>query len=383
MKKIGIITLVRVNNYGAELQAFATQHALQIMGYDAEIIDYLYFINPRHKKTKGSKPNFVMPLRLRVIVALYPWLQWYKKFKQDKDTLKLREERFNSFHKENTRFSKEYRTAESLRSSQMDYDVYVAGSDQVWNPNNYTSLDPYFLKFAPQEKTKISYASSFGVGVLPEHTRSYYKDALNSLNAVSVREENAVQLVEDVAGVKAQWVLDPTLLLTGAEWGKYSKAVNGLPDKFVLIYEVTPCGYVKQLAQKVADEIGCKVVRITCDAARQESDDEVINIMDAGPAEFIWLFGKATMVVTNSFHGTAFSLNLQKDFYVVTPKRKKNNSRQKSLLRLVGLEERLLVEGAPMPAKERFGVDYSTVNPLLAKAREKSINYLKGAINGK
>ena len=69
------------------------------------------------------------------------WQQEIDKFKQDKDTLKLREERFNSFHKENTRFSKEYRTAESLRSSQMDYDVYVAGSDQVWNPNNYTSLD--------------------------------------------------------------------------------------------------------------------------------------------------------------------------------------------------------------------------------------------------
>ena len=382
MKKIGIITLVRVNNYGAELQAFATQHALQQMGYDAEIIDYLYFINPRHKKTKGSKPNFKMPMKLRLIVTLYPWLQWYKKFKQDKDTLKLREERFNSFHKENTRFYKEYRTAESLRSSQMDYDVYVAGSDQVWNPNNYTSLDPYFLKFAPQGKTKISYASSFGVGVLPEHTRSYYKDALKDSNAISVREENAVQLVEDVAGVKAQWVLDPTLLLTGEEWIKYGKVVEGIPDTFVLIYEVTPCAYVKQLALKVAKDLGCKVVRINCDASRQEADDEVLNIMAAGPAEFIWLFSQASMVVTNSFHGTAFSLNMQKDFFVVTPERKQNNSRQKSLLRLLNQENRLIVEGAPIPAKDKFSVNYSTVNPLLAEAREKSINFLKGAIDG-
>lgn len=382
MGKIGIITLVRVNNYGAELQAFATQHALQLMGYDAEIIDYLYFINPRHKKTKGSAPSFATPFKLKVIAALYPWLQRYKRLKQDKTILRSRDNRFESFHKENTKFSKEYRTAESLAAAKMDYDVYIVGSDQVWNPNNYTSLDPYFLKFVPQDKIRISYASSFGVSALPEHTRSYYQEALGSLNAVSVREENAVQLVEDVAGVNAQWVLDPTLLLTGEEWKKYGKDVEGLPDKYVLIYEVTPCAYVKQLAQKVAEELGCRVVRITCDASRQESDEEVINIMDAGPAEFVWLFNKASMVVTNSFHGTAFSLNMQKDFFVVTPERKKNNSRQKSLLRLVGMEDRLLVEGAPMPGKDKFSVDFSTVNPLLTEAREKSINYLKGAIDG-
>lgn len=382
MKKIGIVTLFKVNNYGAELQAFATQHALQLMGYDAEIIDYLYFINPHHKKTKGSRPNFAMPFKLKVVVALYPWLQRYKRLKQDKNILKRKDNSFDTFHKENTRFSKEYRTAESLATAKMDYDVYIVGSDQVWNPNNFTSLDPYFLKFAPQNKKRISYASSFGVSTLPEHTRTYYQEALRGLNAVSVREENAVQLVKDVAGVEAQWVLDPTLLLTGEEWKKYGKSVEGIPDRFVLIYEVTPCAYVKQLAMKVAEELGCKVVRITCDASRQENDNEIINIMDAGPAEFVWLFSKATMVVTNSFHGTAFSLNMQKDFFVVTPERKKNNSRQKSLLRLVGQEDRLLVEGAPVPSKERFCVDYSTVNPLLAEAREKSINYLKGSIDG-
>ena len=382
MKKIGIITLVRVNNFGAELQAFATQHALQLMGHDSEIIDYHYFTHPLHKKTKGSKPSFSMPLKLKVIVALYPWYQRFKRLKQCKAILKRREDCFESFHKENTKFSKEYRTAESLETAGMDYDAFVVGSDQVWNPNNYTSLDPYFLKFAPQNKRRISYASSFGVSVLPEHSRPYYREALRGLNAVGVREENAIQLVDDVAGVKAQWVIDPTLLLTGDEWIKYGKAVEVVPENFVLIYEVTPCSYVKKLAQKIAADMDYKVVRINGDALRQEADAEVLNVMAAGPAEFIWLFNKAKIIVTNSFHGTAFSLNLQKDFFVVTPKRKKNNSRQKSLLRLVTQEDRLLVEGSPMPEKDKFRVDYSTVNPLLAEAREKSINYLKGAIDG-
>lgn len=382
MKRIGIITLVNVNNYGAELQAFATQYSLQQMGYDAEIIDYPYFINSRHKKTKGAKPKFKMPLKLKLIVMLYPLLQWYKKIKQDKSIRQKREDNFKSFHSQNTKFSCEYRTAESLVSCRTDYDMFVVGSDQVWNPNNYTSLDPYFLKFAPKGKRKISYASSFGVAVLPEHTRDYYREALRGLDAVSVREENAVQLVEEISGVKAQWVLDPTLLLSGIEWKQYGKEISGLPENFVLIYEVTPCDYVKHLALSIAEDLGCKVVRINCDANRCESDDEVINVLDAGPAEFVWLFSQAKMVVTNSFHGTAFSLNMQKDFFVVSPERKKNNSRQRSLLRMVNLEHRLIVEGAQMPKKESFSVDFAVVNPLLEAARDKSKNYLINAING-
>lgn len=382
MKRIGIITLVNVNNYGAELQAFATQYSLQKMGFDAEIIDYPYFINSRHKKTKGSKPKFKMPLKLKLIVMLYPLLQWYKKIKQDKSIRLRREENFKSFHNRNTKFSCEYQTAESLVSSKDDYDVFVVGSDQVWNPNNYTSLDPYFLKFVPDGKRKISYASSFGVGVLPEHTRNYYKEALRRLDAISVREENAVQLVKEISGVEAQWVLDPTLLLSGDEWKQYSKEITGLPENFVLIYEVTPCDYVKHLALSVAEELGCQVVRINCDANRCENDDEVINVLDAGPAEFVWLFSQAKIVVTNSFHGTAFSLNMQKDFFVVSPERKQNNSRQKSLLRLVNMEDRLIVEGSQMPKQDFFIIDYTKVNPLLEVAREESKNYLINAIYG-
>lgn len=382
MKRIGIITLVNVNNYGAELQAFATQHSLQKMGFDAEIIDYPYFINSRHKKTKGSKPKFKMPLKLKLIVMLHPLLQWYKTIKQDKSIRQRREENFKSFHDRNTKFSCEYRTAESLVSCKTDYDMFVVGSDQVWNPNNYTSLDPYFLKFAPKGKRKISYASSFGVGVLPEHTRDYYKEALRGLDAISVREENAVQMVEEISNMKAQWVLDPTLLLSGTEWKRYEKALKGMPENFVLIYEVTPCEYVKNLAMNVAEQLGYRVVRINCDSIRCENDDEIINVLDAGPAEFIWLFSQAKMVVTNSFHGAAFSLNMQKDFFVVSPERKKNNSRQKSLLRMVNLEHRMIVEGAHMPKKESFSIDYAVVNSLLEAARDKSKNYLINAING-
>lgn len=381
-KRVGIITIVKVNNYGAELQAFATQKALQYLGYEAEIIDYLFYKNPRHKATKKSAPVFRLSFKIKLAEWLYPKLSFVRRVLQHNTADGIRRQKFGQFHKDNTHFSNEYPTIESLYEANMNYDAYIAGSDQVWNPNNYTSLDPYFLKFAPKDKRRISYASSFGVSELPEQTKAYYREALLGLNAVGVREENAVQLVEDVAGVKAEWVLDPTLLLEGKEWMKYAKEVDGIPEKFVLLYEITPCPYIKLLALHVAKEIDSNVVRINREAVREESDDEVVNVMDAGPAEFLWLFAHAEAVVTNSFHGTAFSLIMQKDFFVVTPARKQNNSRQKSLLRLVGLEDRQILEGASMPDREVISINYDRSRVLLAEAREKSKNYLKKAIDG-
>lgn len=382
-KKVGIITIVKVNNYGAELQAFATQKALQQMGYDAEIIDYLFYKNPRHKATRKSKPFFDLPFKKRLAEWLYPKITYVRRKLQRNEDDEIRRLRFEHFHLENTRFSKEYRTIESLYAEKMDYDAYIVGSDQVWNPNNYTSLDPYFLKFAPKDKVRLSYASSIGLSSLPEDTKAYYRDAFNGLDAISVREENATKIVEEVSGKQAKWVLDPTLLLNKTEWLQFATKVEGMPEHYVLIYEITPCAYVKKLARYIAEETGCKVVRINREAVREESDDEVVNVMYAGPAEFLWLFAHASAVVTNSFHGTAFSLNMNKYFYVVTPARKQNNSRQKSLLKLVDLEDRLLVEDSPMPALEKFHVDYHRVNILLDAEREKSKNFLKTAIDGK
>lgn len=376
MRKIGIITIVRVNNYGAELQAYATQKVLRDLGYEAEIIDYLFYKHPRHIVTKGSKPLFKNSFKKKITEFLYPRISKYKILFQGNGIDLQRKQRFEAFHTENTCFSKEYRCIEDLNTAVLDYDAYIVGSDQVWNPGNYTSLDPYFLKFAPKGKRRISYASSFGVSSLPAETLDYYKQSLGELDFISVREENAVKIVKDVSGRDAQWVLDPTLLLDADSWRKVAKYPEGLPQRYVLLYELTPCADLKRHALQIASDKGCKVVRITKDANRVESDDEVINIMDAGPAEFVGLFDKAEFVLTNSFHGTAFSINLNKDFYVVIPTRKENNSRQQSLLNLMNLGNRLLHEGANLPDSTAMTIDYSEANNILEMQRKQSINFL-------
>ena len=382
-KKVGIITLVKVGNYGAELQAFALQRALNTMGFDAEIIDYPYFTNPRHKVVKESRPSFELSYKSRFIHILFPLYSHLKKFLCNLRVLRVRKDRFDSFHKKNTRFSIEYRSIIDLFSANMDYDIYVVGSDQVWNPNNYTSLDPYFLKFAPKEARKISYASSFGVSFLPEESKDYFSCALKGLDAVSVREENAVRLVEEVSGIKAECVLDPSFLLSKDDWNQIAHHINGIPDKYVLLYEVTPCPYLYSLAAFIARQNDFKIVKIERDASYSWRKGDYVSIKDAGPAEFVWAFAHASFVVTNSFHGIAFSLIMNKDFFVVTPRRKQNNSRQVSLLNRFGLENRLIVENASLENINGIkSINYSLVSRIMEEQKVKSINFLNTSMNG-
>lgn len=380
--KIGIITLYNVFNFGAELQAYATQKKIEMMGYEAELIDYPFYKDKRYVSTPKSKPVFQFSYKDRLIEWIYPKAMKFKAILHYSNAIKKRANKFSGFHKEFSCLSKEYRTAESLYSEDLGYDVYMVGSDQVWNPTNYTSLDPYFLKFAPIGKKRISYASSIGLSEIPAYAKEYYKLAWQTFDAISVREENAANIVQEISGKPATCVLDPTLLLNAIEWHRVGKKVEGIEKDYLLLYEITPCPYIKNLAKHIANEKGLQIVRINKDTIRKEKDSEILNILDAGPSEFIWLFENACFVVTNSFHGTAFSINMNKDFYVVAPERKKNNSRQQSILRLFGLTDRLVPEHSEFPDVSKFGIDYSSVNALLESERLKSMEFLKNAIDG-
>lgn len=378
-KKIGIVTILKVNNYGAELQAYATQKVLQLMGYDAEIIDYLFYKNPRHKRTRMSRPTARMSLKKHLEECLFPIIANWKtrRFRKAQNE---RNAKFEEFHRENTRMSVCYDTFDKLKSAKLNYDVIMTGSDQVWNPGIYSSLDPYLLRFGDEKMKRMAYAASFGVSQVPDDLRNYYNEALNRYSAIGVREDNAVNLVRSLSGKEATLVLDPTLLLDKEQWMKVAKPVEGLPDNpFVLIYELSDIPYIKQVAMYISEKTGLPIVRICKNASPEDKESKIMNIIDAGPAEFLYLFDKAEYVVTNSFHGTAFSVNFGKQFYTVIPLGKSNNSRQKSILKLMGCEDRMLTEGREMPAIERLDTDRILVR--LKEERQKSINFLKNAID--
>ena len=380
MSKIGIITILRVNNYGAELQAYATQAILNKLGYNAEIIDYLFYKNPLHKKTKASKPSFNHSLKKRLSEKLYPIIARLKA-KTSTESNMNREKRFDKFHTENTRMSPTYSTMDELYAAQNDYDVYMVGSDQVWNPGIYSSLLPYMLTFAPEGKKKIAYASSFGVSEIPQAQQWLYKKYLPKFSSIGVREKNAVEIVKELGGKDATWVLDPTLLLNKEDWLKVASSAYENKNNYILLYELTPCPYILELAKYFKEKKGMEIVRICKNTAVEDNDSSIENIIDAGPADFLRLFANAGMVITNSFHGTAFSINFGKEFYTITPARKHNNSRQRSILELFKLQDRLIAENTPIENISMWTIDYVTVSEILVNERKKSIEFLTNAID--
>lgn len=380
MKRIGIITIVKVNNYGAELQTLALQRKLSLMGYDSEIIDYLFYKNLLHKREKISRPFFSYPLKNRIKEWLLPIYENIKIIPYRKE-YNIRKNGFSSFHVRNTKFSPVcYKSYSELYNNPPIYDVYCVGSDQVWNPRCYTNLNPYFLTFAPKDAKKISYASSFGVKTLPENAKKQYCELLQNLDYISVREENGVQLVKDVSGKDAINVADPTLLLTKDEWkpiAKYDKVPN---EKYILLYVLKDSEYIKNIAIELSRKTGLKVVRICKGAFKQDKkSDNILNITDAAPDDFLGLIDKAEMVLTNSFHGTVFSILFEKDFYTIIKRGVENNSRQFSLLKTLDID-RIKYEDESFI--ESSSIDWTKVNKNLTEFRQKSVDYLNEAING-
>lgn len=383
MKKIGIITILKCNNFGAELQAYATQKKLNLMGYDAEIIDMLYYKHPDFKKTKLSKPFVEQTMKERVTEfvkfsilnpIIYSVIQVFSK------NMRVRNRKFDEFHRVNTKMSNTYRSIDSLYGGGKEYDAYIVGSDQVWNPGTGMNIEPYFLTFAPEGKKRVAYASSFGVTSIPAQYTDKFKKLLNGLDLISVREVAGVKIVEEVAQRKAELVLDPTLLLNKEEWKECSSGYNPNSEGYVLIYEVHPSEKIQQLALEYAQKNNLPVYRVGVRGLFNWETKGITNLVDIGPADFVSLFENANIVFTNSFHGTAFSVNLGKNFYTVLSKAGKKNSRMTSLLSIMGLDSRIIYqEDDEKISYEKY--DVSKVQELLKAEREKSVNYLRTALN--
>jgi hypothetical protein len=378
IKKIGIITILHVNNYGAELQAFALQHKLNLLGYDAEIINYLFYKNPNLKPTNKSQPFIKLGTKEKLKEFLYPYFKQVKSLPYLKQK-RERDAKFEDFHNKYTKQSSIINKFDKLYASEFDYDVFIVGSDQVWNPNTNTNIEPYFLTFAPENKLKLAYASSFGVNQISDTYKEKYKGLLNNLDNIGVREKTGVAIVKEITGKNATWVLDPTFLLKKEEWVDFAEEVK-IDKPYLLMYILTDSDYISNLADKIAKEKGLQIVRICKNAFVEDKSENVINIIDAGPKEYLGLFAKASFVITTSFHGTCFSVNFNIPFYTVLKKNKSNNSRQIDLLEYLGIGERIVFVDNKLEDIRNLDIEYISVNEKLEIKREISLNYLKESL---
>lgn len=357
--KIGIITFHRPLNYGAILQTYALVKKINDINYDAEIIDYR---NSCHEKVLNNM-NFktASGIKARIKSLIFAKINKNKKYK------------FQQFTNNNIKISKIIYDQKNVNESNKEYDFFITGSDQVWNLNLTNGDYTYFLNFVKSDINKISYASSFGYSKIPEKYKQETARSLNNYKKISVREQQAANIINDLLNKDVDVVLDPTLLLTKKEWLKISKKVTfRVPEKYILLYAVSPTKEDFEMAKKFSKIVKMKIILINYN---MKYIFGMKNCFDMGPEEFIWLIENASYVLTNSFHGTAFSINFNKEFYVRLSKKENNgNSRIENIINLTKLNNRYLDENCIIN-KEK--INWKEVNKIINEERNRSIKFLK------
>ena len=336
MKKVGIVTIHNSPNYGACLQSFALYEYIREQGVDCEIIDVHRPVNRDYiyeKQYSSFRNNpFTLKKRLRNFVRALLG-------RKSKLFLSaLSEERFNSFNS-NIRCSRPYCRLSDLKKNPPIYDLYISGSDQLWNPSQPYCLEPYFLTFAPKNSIKISYATSIGITELSELEKLKFKEWLSTYNAISVREQQAKILLESFINKKVITVADPTFLLDVEKW-KTIAVYPKLKEKYIAVFILSYRPELVQYAIKLSKESGYKLVLMK---QHMPFSEDYILENDFGPKEFLGYLGNASLVITDSFHCSVFSLLMgAENFYSYIHPGNKRGSRITDLLKTFRLEDHLL-----------------------------------------
>lgn len=387
MKKIGIITLHGYFNYGNKLQNYASQEVLKSLGCDSISIRYKVHKKQsvkssfwdRIKKANLNKIIKFFYYQLKKIVKLRKKLYLTNKEKKSILLTKKRLQRFKEFSKININES-EYILSDIdiLNYFHEQFDYLIVGSDQVWNPGSAVLPDIYFLTFAPQEK-RIAYSASFGISELPKVCVEQYKDKLSKFEHVSVREDEGAKIIHDLIGREVKVVIDPTLMLDKDRWLKISTESKYKPNRpYILMY------FLGDVSNEVIKLVNSLCREYDLESVFLENKNE--NIKDeerytTDPGEFLDYVNSADLVLTDSFHGSVFSILFEKPFIVFDRKSKGASmiSRIDTLLNKFELQDRKWEN--VKNTKNIFDVSFSHVPNILNYERTKAINYLKSSLN--
>jgi len=372
MKKVGIITYHYYYNYGTMLQAFALQNYIQKQNNNCELIDY------RVAEKKITKLNLLLIRLKRVfhylnnLKKVYRYTVFRKKINQKHIFFKQFAEKYFNLTEQS------YMYYCDLINNKPIKDIYIVGSDQTWSPK--IGLNPaFFLEFAPKNSIKASYAPSIGVTKFDEISKEAISKYLNKFNFISCRETIGSQLLQQFTEKPIYTVLDPTFLLTADDWGKFS--VNPIIKKpYILCYFLGNRKYYRTYVKELGKITKMEIYYIPVNYMDLSKKNNLL--FNCGPSEFLGLIKNASIICTDSFHGMAFSINYNKDFYVFTKCKGSfsdgDNSRIYDLLNRMNLLDRLKTPKDNVV----FGpIEYSNVNEKLAKERKNSTKYLQNILN--
>ena len=361
--KIGILTFHRALNYGAVLQCYALQETLSKMGHEVEVIDYRPDCIEEYRKPLNWNRLKKEPLVAKIKRLLFLPLYWLN--------IKRASRSFDLFVSEWLMLSCRKPDINTISSR---YKAIIFGSDQIWSPVICKGFDPvYWGQFQKRKATFIAYAPSYGGGwELSDKTSQTLSEYLKVFDSLSTREEFARQALSSYTETPIDVVLDPTLLATSDVFDRI--AIRPKEKEFVLLFtlEEVPGSYA--FAERIAKETNCQVIKLIAIPNIREKEKSVKSA--ASPGEFCGYFKYARFVVAVSFHGTAFSVIFNKDFYTLHSKKE---GRAHNLLKKIGLENRLV---NPNEVQSITTIDYAEPNRKLDILRKNSSIYLEGALQG-
>ena len=363
--RVCTITCHNALNYGARLQAYALLRYLAGQGHAVEIIDY--------------RPCY-MSFREKIWYwpggSVKEWAKFFLRFRQRVDNVR-RHACFEEFSRKYlARTSKIYADISDLRAAPPPADVYVAGSDQIWNTTFRNGTDAaYYLDFGDDSVKRISYAASFALTSLRPGSEVFVEQHLARFDTISVREESGLEILNSL-GYEGQVTVDPVLLLSAKEW-------DGLigdtcaSERYILVYDIMGCRTLESVAKRLSGFYGCRIYSIG--SRRLAYADR--NFTRSAPDEFVALVRNSLCVVSNSFHGTVFAMIYHRDFFVID-RADGLNDRMHALLRSVGLGRRA-ADCETSDEQLREHVSYDSVDSILNDQIAKSRLFLDKALKDK
>lgn len=363
--KVGIFTFPNSISYGAALQMYALYRTVGRLGHEVEIVNYhnAYMKAEKHMMSGKAKRLWKDDARRTARKLLH-----FKMYNA-----------FRSFEKRNLVHypAKAIHDGRKLIELAKRYDALICGSDQVWNPDITGGDLSYFLNFCGEETHRISYAPSFGIDSFSDEFCNAIQRELECFHALSVRELPGQELIQRLLGKRVPIVADPTFFLSPEEWITMEQSHPAADGDYILYYTVRSSKSLFKRAIELSKRTDMKLVVVGGNFAQnlRSTNKNIEYAVDIGPEQWLYLVRHSRYVVTNSFHGTAFSINFRKDFCVEYSAR--TNSRLVHIVETLGLTKQIVGEG-PLSLVE---TDYSVVEQVLPQIREDSLNYLTQALN--
>lgn len=366
LKTIGIVTINDYLNYGNRLQNYATQEVLKSLGYQVQTI-----VNVPPKDSARSRLVRIANMPFGEVIG--KTLHRVNR-RKSRDSINQRIGALKQFTRDNiieTPFDVSQYSIPSNLDKEFDY--FIVGSDQVWNPAFRRGSPIDFLTFAPPSK-RIAYSASFGISEIPGEFTESYRKWITEMAHVSVREEAGARIVKKLTGRDSVVLVDPTLMLTPEEWLLVSKPARRKPDSdYMLMY------FLGELGREYNETIGAIASKYDLEIVQLASLDDSARY-EACPGEFLDYVNSARIVLTDSFHGVIFSILFEKPFMVFerVGSAPSMSSRFGTLLDKFRMEDRKW--GSIGDNKDVMQVDYSHVPTILEAERKKALGFLRNAL---